>query len=336
MSNNTLKKNSLGILISIFIIAGFLGAFQLGRTSILVTSIKKKKPNKISADMKKDKSEKANKNSQKNKSQIKNQDVKNTNSENLNNPLDMKPTYFGIAAPEDQASLQSLHAGEIIFLNGHVGKKINKNEELIKFDDTQIQLELTKAESEKKAAQQDVAQALSNYNTLLKERNRIISLWKKKMISDSEADTINNNYEIAKISLERKKEMVIQIEIRIKLLRDNLDDCIVRSPISGIIDSQHYNLKEIYKSGDTLFHIVKIDKVFFNVKIPERDVNSIYVGKKAKITLNALPGSEYIGIVQRIPPTQGSDLGNYTVEILVENRDLKIKPGMFSKVKFEE
>ncbi|MCK5687281.1 efflux RND transporter periplasmic adaptor subunit, partial [bacterium] len=224
--------------------------------------------------------------------------------------------------------------GEITFLSGDIGKKVAEGEEIVKFDNTALLLEIKKADSEKKAALQQIKQTKSAFETTRKEKNRILGLKKKGMVSESEADSIVNQYRTSETNLSRARESAIQIGVRIQLLNESLKDCVVTSPINGIIDSRHYNLKEIYKAGDTIFHVVDIDKIYLIVKIPEVMINKMYIGKKTDIKFEAIPDTVYSGIVQKIPPGQGSDYRSYSIEVLIDNVDHKIRPGMFGKAEF--
>ncbi len=318
MSNKTFRNNILGIILSILIFAGFIGAFQLGRNSAGTRSAQKK----ILSN-------------NKSKKNVDENETKTSLPEITKQTKTSTSIFYGTAAPVQQANVQSTQGGKITLLSGDIGGKVKKGDEIVKFDNTELQLEIKKAESEKKSAMQQIKQSKSAFETTGKEKNRILGLKKKGMVSESEADSMIDKYRTAETNLHRARESAIQIGVRIQLLNESLKDCVVTSPISGLIDSRHYNLKEIYRAGDTIFHVVDIDKIYLNVKIPEVVINKMYVGKKTEVRFEAIPETVYSGIVQKIPPGQGSDYRSYTIEVLIDNVDHKIKPGMFGKAEFE-
>ena len=81
-----------------------------------------------------------------------------------------------------------------------------------------------------------------------------------------------------------------------------------------------------------LFEIVDIDVVKAKVSIVESDIYKIKLGDEALISVDALKES-LKGKVTLISPVLDRMTHTATIEITIDNKDYKLKPGMFARVK---
>ena len=78
-----------------------------------------------------------------------------------------------------------------------------------------------------------------------------------------------------------------------------------------------------------LLRVVPQDAMTVEVVVDELDITSVAVGQEAEITVDALPGRAYTGVVQQVDPNGKNNGGNtkYTVTISIP-RDEKMLNGM--------
>ena len=240
--------------------------------------------------------------------------------------------FYGTAAPSAEVNVQSKQGGTIIFLKGKEGNSVKKGEVLVRFDDSEQQLNLEKARSSRNAALQQVQQAESNLKAAQTNVERNQQLFNEGLVSQQQMDDLLNKLESAKTSLNSASENVKQADTQIALLEKDLGNFVVRSPINGIIDLKNYNLQEIYRASDVLYHVVNIDQVYVNVDIPETYITQVREGMKVTLTFNALNDQQFSGVVETILSSGTTANRNFTVKVLVENPDHAIQPGMFASV----
>jgi HlyD family secretion protein len=85
----------------------------------------------------------------------------------------------------------------------------------------------------------------------------------------------------------------------------------------------------------TLFTIAKdLTQMQVDTNISEADVGNVAVGQDATFTVDAYPEKKFRGKVSEIrnAPTTISNVVTYDVVIQVDNKDLKLKPGMTANV----
>ena len=78
--------------------------------------------------------------------------------------------------------------------------------------------------------------------------------------------------------------------------------------------------------------IVKIDKVFIKVSIPENEIAGIRLGQEAAVTVPALGNEVIIGKVE-LKGVMANPLSHtYEIKIAIANRGDKLRPGMVCNV----
>ncbi len=108
----------------------------------------------------------------------------------------------------------------------------------------------------------------------------------------------------------------------------------VLSPASGII-TEKMALPGMYvKPGMALYKIADLSKVWVLVDIYEHELVWIELGQLSELTLASLPGQVFRGKVTYIYPYLNEGSRTATLRIELDNKDGKLKPGMYANVTF--
>ena len=107
----------------------------------------------------------------------------------------------------------------------------------------------------------------------------------------------------------------------------------VESPIEGIIGMVYLDRGVSVSSNTAIAKVVDMDIVKIRVDVVERDLPKLKVDQVAQIYVDAYPKRFFEGVVDRVSPVV--DLASRTalVEIKIPNKDYRLKPGMFARVK---
>ncbi|MGN0201621.1 MAG: efflux RND transporter periplasmic adaptor subunit [Candidatus Cryptobacteroides sp.] len=143
---------------------------------------------------------------------------------------------------------------------------------------------------------------------------RLKSLYEEGGVSKSDYDAAEMAYKVSRRSYNN--------------LRENAYLC---SPISGVITERNYDKGDMY-SGNPIFVVQQITPVKLLVGVSESDYTKVKVGNTVTITADALPGSEFTGKINKIYPTVDPATRTFKTEILVNNADKVLRPGMFARV----
>jgi len=182
------------------------------------------------------------------------------------------------------------------------------------------------------------------------DRNRM--LVEKNVIAQATMDTAQTNYdtavaqkdvakaqvESAKSQIESFKAQVEQTKAALRVAETNLRYATIRSPVNGTVISRNVDVGQTVAASlqaPTLFTIAKnLAEMQVDSNVSEADVGRIAVGQDATFTVDAYPERIFRGKVSEIrnAPIIVQNVVTYDVVILVENKDLKLKPGMTANV----
>jgi len=182
------------------------------------------------------------------------------------------------------------------------------------------------------------------------ERN--LPLMERKIIAQATMDTAQTNYdtavaqkEVAKAQVESaisqvesSKAQVEQAKATLKVAEINLRYTTIRSPVNGTVISRNVDVGQTVAASlqaPTLFSIAKdLTQMQVDTNVSEADVGRITVGQDSTFTVDAYPERIFRGKVSEIrnAPIIVQNVVTYDVVVLVDNKDLKLKPGMTANV----
>jgi len=107
-----------------------------------------------------------------------------------------------------------------------------------------------------------------------------------------------------------------------------------QAPISGFVNYLYVDQGEFVDKGKPLLDLVDVEKIKINVDMPELDVRFIQSGQAAKVTVDALPGSEWTGTVDFVSFKADPGTKTFQVRVVIPNADHRVRPGMIARVAF--
>lgn len=166
-------------------------------------------------------------------------------------------------------------------------------------------------------------QARINFMTLETTLQRLDTLKKTNSIADQQYDQAKSAYDMAKNSYD--------------FLVKNTQ---LRAPFSGVVSGKYFEDGEIYSGAPVvsvgkpaLLSIVQIDQLKALIGISESYYPVVTKGLKAEVTCEIYPEQTFYGEVYRVYPTIDNATKTFTVEVKILNRNVKLRPGMFSKIR---
>jgi RND family efflux transporter MFP subunit len=164
--------------------------------------------------------------------------------------------------------------------------------------------------------------ALAKYNQAKDAYDRLKTVHDQGSLPDIKWVEMETNLEQAKSSLE--------------LSKNNLDKCFLKAPGNGVIGKRNIEpgMSAISITGSPL-EIVEISKVYVKISVPENEISRLTKNLEARFTVSALNNRVFTGRVTNISPVADLIARTYEVKILVENRDLGLKPGMVCDVSLD-
>jgi Cu(I)/Ag(I) efflux system membrane fusion protein len=131
---------------------------------------------------------------------------------------------------------------------------------------------------------------------------------------------------------------------RLKLLRLGLTDeqvnALVRekkitdrvtlfSPIEGTVLEKMVVQNSAVKVGDVLYRLANLEAVWVYLDIYEYELQRVQYGRAVELSAESYPGQTFTGRVWFISPVVSEETRTVKVLVNIENRDGKLKPGMY-------
>ncbi len=112
------------------------------------------------------------------------------------------------------------------------------------------------------------------------------------------------------------------------IARKNIADCRLYASAAGYVGKRSIDPGMVALPNLASITIVRIDRVFAKVPVPENDVVLVRKGQRALVRVGALGAREFEGTVEDIGVVADPLAHAYKVRIAVPNPDRAIKPGM--------
>jgi len=158
------------------------------------------------------------------------------------------------------------------------------------------------------------------------------------IISQGDYDLSETAWQSAKASLKAAEGSVAQTRGALMQAKTNLSNSIIRSPVNGIVISRAIDVGQTVAASfqtPTLFTIAQdLTKMQIEVSVDEADISRVKLGQQASFTVDAYPEQSFDGEVVQIrsAPIINQNVVTYVVVVNVDNRELKLKPGMTANV----
>ena len=210
---------------------------------------------------------------------------------------------IGVVEVYRQASINFTTAGSIDTFPAEEEQYIYKGEKIATLDTTQLKalVEMTRiklAELEKRKA-------------------KIEGFLEKGVVTELEFDSVNTEY-------------LTTLE-KLKIDEDNLQKSVVVAPFSGILLKKIAEKGSFSPPGTPVAILVDIDKVVVKLDFSDKEVATIKIGSSLDLKSDAFPSRVFKGKIERIISSVDTSSRMTRVEIIVENSDRFLRPGMMVK-----
>ena len=108
----------------------------------------------------------------------------------------------------------------------------------------------------------------------------------------------------------------------------------VVAPISGVIAERSIKPGNFVQINTPIFRIVDTSKLEATLNVPEREIATLKAGMEVDLQVDALPGREFEGIIDRIAPVVDAGSGTFRVITAFDSGGL-LQPGMFGRIRID-
>ena len=230
----------------------------------------------------------------------------------------------GTLNPVVLVSVGSQVSGIVKKLRADFNDHVKAGQVLLELDPTLTQAQLQQSEANVASAQASLELAQAN-------EARTRGLFEQEYVTRQDLETSVQALKAAKAQVALAGAQVVRD-------RTNLNNTVIRSPVSGVVVSRLVDVGQTVAASlqaPTLFTIAQdLSHMQIDTSYAEADVGNIRVGQQATFRVDAFPNRTFHGAVRqvRLNPTTQQNVVTYDVVVSVDNLDQALMPGMTAYV----
>ena len=217
-------------------------------------------------------------------------------------------SYNGTAPLEARAEAQVVAktSGIAMRVFVDVGQQVRAGQPLVQIDRDRAALQVAQTDAQ-------VRKLEANYR-------RASQLAQQQMVSANDVDQLRFDLENARAQH--------------RLARLELSYGTVTAPISGVVAARSIKPGNLVQINTPIFTIVDTSRLEATLNAPEREIETLKAGQSVALTVDALPGKQFEGTIDRVSPVVDAGSGTFRVVCAFEGGGL-LQPGMFGRIRID-
>jgi RND family efflux transporter MFP subunit len=214
-----------------------------------------------------------------------------------------------------------------------IGDRVSRNQKLAQVDDREIREQVRQAEASFDVARATIRQREADLKFAATNLDRSRSLFERNLLPRQTLDDAEARQQSSVAQLDLARAQFEQAKARLEELRITLGNAEIRSPVNGFVAKRFLDAGAFVSPNTSVVSVVEIDVVRLVANLVEKDLRRVRLGTPADVEVDAYPGDVFRGRVARVAPVLDPATRTAQMEVEVPNRDFRLKPGMYSRVR---
>jgi HlyD family secretion protein len=247
-------------------------------------------------------------------------------------------TATGTVNPVTSVNVGTQVSGRISALYADFNSPVKKGQLIATIDPALFQAQVDQARANLSNAKANLEKAQATEADAKRTYERYKSLYERNLVAKSQMDTSETADLTARASTLAARTQVDQAGAALKTAETNLFYTHIVSPVDGVVISRSVDVGQTVAASfqtPTLFVIAAdLTKMQIDTTVDEADISAVKARDEVEFTVDAYPEETFRGVVEQVrnAATTVQNVVTYDVVVKVDNRDLKLKPGMTADV----
>ena len=233
-------------------------------------------------------------------------------------PIAQKVQYLGDISGDPSVIVYPKLTDIITDISVENGDYVKKEAVIGRISDATVRASKTQAEAAYLSAKSQLANVRVEYE-------RMKTLYDAKAISDSQWDQVVTQKDVAEAGLEQAKAAL-------DMASTQLGYAAITAPISGVVSDLAYRVGDMATPQKPFVSVHQTKTVKVDINVTEFDLAYVQEGQRTEISVNSYPGEVFEGTVKTVSPVISPLTRTAKIEIIADNADGRLKPGMFARV----
>ncbi|HEU4686353.1 MAG TPA: efflux RND transporter periplasmic adaptor subunit [Nitrospira sp.] len=253
-------------------------------------------------------------------------------------PITAIVTATGTVNPVISVQVGSQVSGKIAALFADFNSVVAQGQVLAQIDQAPFKARVSQARAAVKSARGNVAKAKIAAAQRKRERGRMAVLRQRAFVAQADLDLAESNYRDAEANVEVLQAILDQADATLASAELDLGYATIVSPVNGIVVSRNVDVGQTVAAAfqTPILFVIAQDLTHMQVdaNVSEADIGGVAEGSLANFRVDAYPKEFFEGTVTQVrnAPISIQNVVTYDVVLRVDNRELKLKPGMTANV----
>ena len=221
--------------------------------------------------------------------------------------------------------------GKVTKVNVDIGARVKNGDILVQLDTAELNTQLKQAQAALELARGSSVQNDFRIQDAKNNLNRMENLYNEGAISKQQYELALLQYNLAANT--PAQAQVQQAQANVDFIKTQIDNCIIRAPISGTVAARNVEVGELAGPDAPVLVIVDVDKVYVEGMVTENDISHVSTGQKVRVRIDAAGEQNVEGTIKALSPAADPRTKGYQVKVEIDNADGRIKPGMFAEIR---
>ncbi len=256
----------------------------------------------------------------------------------VNGRMNQIRSFTGTLDANQEFIVSAKVSGRVEEVTVDLADRVGRNQIVARLDNAEYRQALTQSEADLAVARANLAEAESLLKIADRELVRVNTLRERGVSSESEQDTIRANQLARAAHLDVTQAQVTRATAAVETARIRLGYSNVTASWQGgndhrIVAERYVDEGSTVGINEPLLRVVEMDQLIAVFYVTERDYGLLKPSQKVSLETDAYTNEVFEGHIARIAPVFRASTRQAKVELKVENTDLRLKPGMFVRIR---
>ncbi len=253
-------------------------------------------------------------------------------------------TATGYIVPQRRAAVSARMFGRLEWLGVDEGDRVTSGTVIARLAADDLEAQVAEARAAIAQARATLQQARAAEWEARREEERYANLLAEGISTASDHDASRRALDVAAAGVTAAEEAIRAAQARLDLTRANLDKTVVRAPFDGVVIAKNAEVGEMVAAttasgqvtGGAIVTIADFSTLEMEADINESNLPRVRTGQPALVSVDAVPGHRYRGVLRQIVPAADRQKAVVTAKVALTDLDDRLVPDMSARVVFLE
>jgi len=246
--------------------------------------------------------------------------------------LPLEERLSGVIKAQNQVAIRPEISAPVAAVLVRSGEAVKRGQPLVRLNEDTLRDQLRQAEASVTLAEAQAREARARVAELEAQVRRTRALAEEQLVSRMQLETQEAQLDGAEASAAQATARVEQARATVEERRTAIARAVIRAPVTGRVGQRNAEVGMLVNPSTLLFLIGNLDQVQVEVPLTESMLGFLEEGMPVRVTSEALDGEPIPASLSRISPFLEEGSFSTVGEIDIDNRDGRLRPGMFVTV----